>query len=545
MRIDIPLGTDEGTRSADMRCVVGEDGQYRLGRRLHLWGGRSQFFEVVDRPDLVFKEFRQPTQEVRRLRRLIRMGKQCAARGGGAYGTHIAWPRDVIVADAAVAGVMVPLDLTFLSDDVDALDDRLPRTFASLMTPEAPELALRLVLLAGLANAFVVLRLYKLTHGDISPANALWRLRPVPGICLVDVDGLRQEGDPAEVIGTPGYEDPRLRYGLRYHDKYSDLWGMLAISWRVLGRREQWQLPLDEALWLPAHLKGELREHFAAAFGDSRYAAARADPAAWRDSFVALAEDAGQMADLERELDALPRWQRPGPVSRARLKQQEPALDRSRPLVEPLPGAASTQPPGSPAKPKDERRPPQDPARPPAAEAAPHRGRRRIVHALAVLAVVAALLLLWAQMTSHEGTGRGGQLGARAKAAMGRVGTASGITINRCTSAKAGPPATAAARCIVNGDPVAFEIYGSRGALSDGFKAAARGLRPIAHPPAECAGQEWRFSNGKDQAQQGSYELGVRAGRPTMIWSFWNELVLATISRDGSPSAVCSEWRNL
>ncbi|MDW8805823.1 hypothetical protein P1P68_13780 [Streptomyces scabiei] len=290
----------------------------RLGRRYRVAphpfnkdGGQGLLYHCTDQDGVerVYKEYKAPvsaTSEVHRLHELALLGEEAvrraergkgsAVRGGLATTAEssINWPIDVIHGKGgSVAGVVLPLiPRSFMYTDADGRQAARTLDFLYLARaePPPPEARVRVGVLLRVCDIFRELEDLKLTHGDLSAKNLVWRGQDTHAY-LIDCDGLTSWSKPAtHGVATQEWTDPRVIADvIPAHDRYSDRFALALVLYRGLflnpggprwpqgPRKGQWIKPSG----FPGRLDPTLRQMFGRALDDPFSTSTRPSAADW------------------------------------------------------------------------------------------------------------------------------------------------------------------------------------------------------------------------------------------------------------------------
>jgi hypothetical protein len=177
-------------------------------------GGQGTIVELPDNGSLVAKLLHQPIPGgLTAYRRLDGLREAFV----GAEGLEFVWPTNPILTGDALVGYLMPR----ISDrfDVEVVGKRreaqlaycIPKTGKFVPSP-APDAFQRLQLVRRVAVFLDLLHGRDFVYGDVSWANILYCLHPVPTVLVLDVDSIRPmggmplSGDPAP--DSPNWIDP-------------------------------------------------------------------------------------------------------------------------------------------------------------------------------------------------------------------------------------------------------------------------------------------------------------------------------------------------
>ncbi|MFE9929507.1 hypothetical protein [Streptomyces sp. NPDC005533] len=188
----------------------------RLGHRLAS-GGQGHIHELSDEPGLIFKEFYNGRPDPHALDALVKRRQSLPAAEQAVLDAQAAWPLCRVTEGGRVIGFLmnrVPGAFAWKSlggktmlAEIQYLLRPAKPAYQSLPQP-TPEQRLEL------ARACVALlgRLHDwgLVFGDVSHANLLWSVRPLPAVHLIDCDGARRIGSIPVLAqaNTPDWDDP-------------------------------------------------------------------------------------------------------------------------------------------------------------------------------------------------------------------------------------------------------------------------------------------------------------------------------------------------
>ncbi|MCH0571021.1 hypothetical protein I3F60_17455 [Streptomyces sp. MUM 136J] len=432
----------------------------RLGRRYQVdrhpfndKGSQGLLYHCLDRDRVprVYKEYRTPvstSSEVDRLHRLARFGRDIVGRAENGQGptgrgglattaeSSINWPIDVIHGrNGGVTGVVLPLiPRSFMFTDPDGRPAARTLAFLYLARsePPPPTARVRVGVLLRVCDIFRELEDRRLTHGDLSANNLVWRERDAHAY-LIDCDGLTSWNDPpVQGVNTPEWTDPRRIAGaITAHDRFSDRFALALALYRGLFLNPggpRWQGGHQNGRWItpsdfPDRLDPALRRMFSRALDDPLATGARPGAAEWhhalyqafltggsqpsyRDDALRVLDD--YAAQRRREVQRHRAAQRPGQPPATGLPVQTP---RPHPQPQPHGRVRTTRPP----QPRPQVSPRPRPQPRPRPTPAPSRRRRRtawIVVAVAAVAVVLAGIAV--RMFAHDATGPSTALPPRA-----------------------------------------------------------------------------------------------------------------------------------
>ncbi|MFG2784422.1 hypothetical protein ACGFY7_42175 [Streptomyces prunicolor] len=316
----------------------------RLGRRYQVEprpfntdGGQGLLYHCTDQDGVkrVFKEYKAPesaSSEVHRLHQLALLGRDAvhraenggnrATRGGLATTAEssINWPIDVIHGrNGAVEAVILPLiPQSFMFTDSDG--KQAPRTldflYLARAEPPPPEARVRLGVLLRVCDIFKQLEDLKLTHGDLSAKNLVWREQDTHAY-LIDCDGLTSWSTPAtHGVATQEWTDPRRIAGvIPAHDRFSDRFALALVLYRGLFLNPggpRWPQGPKKGGWIkpsgfPDRLDPALRQMFSRALDDPYSTGTRPSAAEWHGALHTAFLTPGRLpayrADALRVLD--------------------------------------------------------------------------------------------------------------------------------------------------------------------------------------------------------------------------------------------------
>lgn len=223
-------------------------------------GGQGRVVAILDDPDRVVKIYHDPSLiDGGALQALIDARRSIHVNGRDP--SHWAsWPLARVVDSGRTVGFTMPIappscvriiagrprpaDLSFLAQQSRPM-------WGPVALPDTAE---RLEILSALAGSMAGLHRQGVVLGDVSFANILWRLDPLPGIFLLDCDGFRSEsyhrsaGLPAPVaVDTPDWDDPLAVPGAPAtadSDNYKLSVAVVRVLSRSLTARPQGGLPL-------------------------------------------------------------------------------------------------------------------------------------------------------------------------------------------------------------------------------------------------------------------------------------------------------------
>ncbi|MBN0043751.1 hypothetical protein JS756_06440 [Streptomyces actuosus] len=410
----------------------------RLGRRYQVEahpfndkGGQGLLYRCVDQDGVgrVYKEYKTPvsaSSEVHRLHGLAVLGRDIVHRaenGRGVPGrgelattaeSSINWPIDVIHGrNGGVVGVVLPfIPPSFMFTDSNRRLSARTLAFLYLARAEPPPPAaqVRVGVLLRVCDIFKELEDLRLTHGDLSADNLVWREHDTHAY-LIDCDGLTPwSAPPAHGVTTQEWTDPRCVAGkIPAHDRFSDRYALALVLYRGLFLNPggpRWDRGHENGRWIkpaqfPGRLDPELRRMFSRALDDPFATTTRPGAADWHRAlhraFLTGGRPPSYRADALRVLDdyALPRRQevqrkqaaqRPGATPATGLTVQAPRVQpqpRPQPRVNVRPQVTPPAQQGWSPGPPLQRRPAPAPV--------PARRRNRtwgiVAAAVAVLAV--------------------------------------------------------------------------------------------------------------------------------------------------------------
>ncbi|MFD9373045.1 hypothetical protein ACFWA6_35845 [Streptomyces sp. NPDC060020] len=212
----------------------------RLGAQLTS-GGQGHIHELSDEPGLIYKEFYNGRPDPHALDALVKLRQRLPAADRAALDAQAAWPLCRVTEGGTVLGFLmnrVPAAFAWQSlggktmmAEVQYLLRPAKPAYQALPQP-TPEQRLEL------ARAYVALfgRLHDwgLVFGDVSHANLLWTLHPLPAVHLIDCDGARRIGSNPVLpqAHTPDWDDPLAPAGHPTLD--SDRYKAALLAGRVL-----------------------------------------------------------------------------------------------------------------------------------------------------------------------------------------------------------------------------------------------------------------------------------------------------------------------
>ncbi|MGW1981634.1 hypothetical protein ACWCPJ_04120 [Streptomyces collinus] len=366
-------------------------------------GGQAVLYRCADsagRP-YAYKQYLTPLPagpEVGRLHALALNGQDTlrrAERSGGAGGlattaeSSINWPLDVIHgARGSVAGVILPLipdSFMFRRPDGGLRPRTLDFLCLARSVPPPPPAQVRLGVLIRTCDVFAELEQRRLSHGDLSWKNLVWRERDTHAY-LIDCDGLTPwEPAPRQGVATAEWTDPRRLSGrIPAHDRYSDRFALALALYRGLflnpgGPRWIGTPGTDwaQAKGFPGDLDRDLLQLFKRALDHPHATTERPTATEWRDALeeVFLERGRGYRGGPIRSLERYAEHRRnevprpTGGVPAARPQPQPPPQPRPGPPVpvrqpvrrQPVPPPPVPTPPRVPNR----RRPASPPAPPP------------------------------------------------------------------------------------------------------------------------------------------------------------------------------------
>ncbi|MFJ4467880.1 hypothetical protein ACIP2X_10450 [Streptomyces sp. NPDC089424] len=424
----------------------------RLGRKYHVEpspfnvdGGQGLLYHCVDvdRVDRVYKEYKTPvsaSSEVDRLHRLAQSGWDAVRRAENGSGrtvrgglattaeSSINWPIDVIHGRrGGVAGVVLPLiPQSFMLTQPNGRTTARTLDFLYLARaePPPPMACVRLGVLLRVCDIFMELEDRRLTHGDLSAKNLVWRERDTHAY-LIDCDGLTSWNDqPTHGVATQEWTDPRRVAGvIPAHDRFSDRFALALVLYRCLFLNPggpRWPGAPQKGQWIkptgfPGGLDPALRRMFSRALDDPFATGARPSAAEWHHAlhtvFVIGGSRPSYREDKLRVLDEYAAQHRRG-IQHQPTAQRRPAVQHQhaapqtgqrpasgfpvqtprphpqrQPQVRPQTQVATTRTrqPIPQTAPRQRRQPPSPPPSPPA--------RRRRRRTLVVLAMVVSAAL--------------------------------------------------------------------------------------------------------------------------------------------------------
>jgi hypothetical protein len=243
--------------------------QLRLGPLL-AEGGEGRVYELVDRPDQVFKAFRRPQPQAG-LVDLVTWASSLAPAGGARVRASTSWPLGVVVEGAVVdgpaaggvegkrdaqtaAGLLLPraprrfslrhrdgrthlASLSYLTADPARRSAAYGISLPDAMSPDRLGLVYAL---ARLLEAFESAS-PRVSHGDLSAKNVLWSLARGPEVFVLDCDNGerwvagRPLGPPERRRAmTPNWDDPAVTGGTNPGAE-ADRYSLALIFLRVCG----------------------------------------------------------------------------------------------------------------------------------------------------------------------------------------------------------------------------------------------------------------------------------------------------------------------
>ncbi|MFJ9892764.1 hypothetical protein ACIQPR_05465 [Streptomyces sp. NPDC091280] len=377
----------------------------RLGRRYQVEsqpfnkdGGQGLLYRCTDQDGVkrVYKEYKAPvssSSEVHRLHELALLGLEAVrraenGRGSGARGglattaeSSINWPIDVIHGrNGDVAGVVLPLiPPSFMFTDPAGRSAARTLDFLYLARAEPPPPAawVRLGVLLRVCDIFKELEDLKLTHGDLSAKNLVWREQDTHAY-LIDCDGLTSWSTPAtHGVATQEWTDPRrMADTIPAHDRFSDRFALALVLYRGLFLNPggpRWPEGHRKGRWIkpsgfPARLDPTLRQLFSRALDDPFATNTRPSAAEWHGAlhraFLTTGRTPSYRDDALRVLDDYAAQHRRGVQhQRATSGPRQTPANHGLPLQTPRPHPQPhITPPAQPVPPATRR--PQPPARP-------------------------------------------------------------------------------------------------------------------------------------------------------------------------------------
>lgn len=219
-----------------------ERSSLRLGAK-QATGGQGHIHELLDEPGLLFKEFYNGRPDSHALSSLVGERLRLSPGDRAMLDSQAAWPLCRVTEGGQATGFLmnrVPDAFMWRTSGGNARLTEAqyllrPTKVAFQSVPQpTPEERLELV------RAYVALldRLHDwgLVFGDISHANLLWSIAPVPAVHLIDCDGVRRMGGNPVLpqADTPDWDDPLVSQGRPTLD--SDRYKIALLVVRILSR---------------------------------------------------------------------------------------------------------------------------------------------------------------------------------------------------------------------------------------------------------------------------------------------------------------------
>ncbi|MEU9349082.1 hypothetical protein AB0D74_48580 [Streptomyces sp. NPDC048278] len=303
----------------------------RLGRKYQVEalpfnedGGQGLLYHCTgeDRVPRVYKKYKAPvsaSSEIDRLHRLAILGREAVHRAENGTGSavpgglattaesSINWPIDVIHGrNGDITGVVLPLipqSFMFTRAEGGSGARTLDFLYLARAEPPPPEARVRLGVLLRVCDIFKELEGRRLTHGDLSAKNLVWRKQDTHAY-LIDCDGLTSwNHPPTHGVATQEWTDPRRIAGLiPAHDRFSDRFALALVLYRGLFLNPggpRWQGTHEQGRWtkpsgFPDRLDPLLRKMFSRALDDPYATATRPSAADWHQAVHAAFLTAGR-----------------------------------------------------------------------------------------------------------------------------------------------------------------------------------------------------------------------------------------------------------
>ena len=219
-------------------------------------GGSGSIHQPADRPEVVYKEFRDAESYRSRTRELVEFRTNLSRPHRESVDATFSWPLAQVVNNGQFVGILlsrIPFDFYVHLSTGTSKERNLGYLIHEKRSERVGILAVplpgKLAVLRSLARACQFLDKFDLVHEDLSPRNIAWTLDEAPAVYLLDCDSIRSpsENPSPPAFLTPEWTDPRvLGRDVARPDKDSTVYSLGLIAARVL-IDPSWRPPLADS----------------------------------------------------------------------------------------------------------------------------------------------------------------------------------------------------------------------------------------------------------------------------------------------------------